>query len=59
MGMVVRQEDWAGGNDDVLALVGPLGTEAAGRTALEAMPADLPAPPSRHERLSLMRVTPA
>jgi hypothetical protein len=57
--MVVRQEDWAGGNDDVLALVGPLGTEAAGRTALEAMPADLPAPPSRHERLSLMRVTPA
>ncbi len=59
MWMVVRQEDWVGGNDDVLALVGPFRTEAAGRAALEAMLADLPAPPFRHERLSLMRVTPA
>ena len=57
--MVVRQEDWVGGNDDVLAVVGPFGTESAGRAALEAMRAILPAPPFRHERLSLMRVTPA
>jgi hypothetical protein len=44
--MVVRQEDWVGGNDDVLAVVGPFETESAGRAALKTMLADLPAPRS-------------
>ncbi|MGY1750994.1 hypothetical protein [Modestobacter sp. SYSU DS0511] len=58
MWVIVRQGDWVGGNDDVLAIVGPFATEAQGRAAMERMLADLPTPPFRHERLSLIHGAP-
>jgi hypothetical protein len=59
MWVIVRQEDWVGGDDHVLAAVGPFETEAAGRATLEVMLADSPAPPFEDERLSLVRVSSA
>ena len=59
MWVIVRQEDWVGGDDDVLAVLGPFETEVAGRAMLAVMVAGLPAPPFRHERLSLIDLTPA
>ena len=55
MWVVVRQDDWVGG-DEVGGVVGPFLTEAEGRARLEAMNRGLPAPPYRHERLWLMPV---
>ncbi len=55
MWVVVRQDDWVGG-EDVLGVVGPFGTEAEGRARLEDMERRLPAKPYPRERLWLMPV---
>jgi hypothetical protein len=55
--VIVRQEYWVGGDDEVLAVEGPFETEAEGRAQLAVMNAALPAPPFRTERLWLMPVS--
>ncbi|MBB3084213.1 hypothetical protein [Geodermatophilus sabuli] len=55
MWVVVRQDDWVGG-EDVLGVVGPFRTEAAARARLEDMKGRLPGPPYPRERLWLMPV---
>ena len=37
-GVVVRQEDWVGGDDEVLAVMGPYETEAAAQLAVMTGP---------------------
>ncbi|MGY1669111.1 hypothetical protein [Geodermatophilus sp. SYSU D00710] len=53
MWVVVRQDDWVGG-EDVLGVVGPFRTEAEARARLEDVRGRLPAPPYPRERLWLM-----
>ncbi len=55
MWVVVRQDDWVGG-EDVAGVVGPFSTEAEGRAQLEEMERRLPTRPFRTERLWLMPV---
>ncbi len=54
MWVIVRQEYWVGGDDEVLAVEGPFETEAEGLAQLAAMNGALPAPPLLTERLWLM-----
>ncbi len=53
MWVVVRQDDWVGG-EDVLSVVGPFRTEAEGWAQLEDMQGRLPGKPYPRERLWLM-----
>ena len=55
MWVVVRQDDWVGG-EDVAGVVGPFSTQAEGRAQLEEMERRQPARPFRTERLWLMPV---
>ena len=56
MWVVVRQDDWVGG-EDALRVRAPFGTEAEARARLEDMRGRLPAPPYPRERLWLMPVS--
>ncbi len=55
MWVVVRQDDWVGG-EDVLGVVGSFSTEAEGRAWLEDVERRLPAKPHPRERWWLMPV---
>jgi hypothetical protein len=55
MWVVVRQDDWVGG-EDVLGVVGPFSTEAEGRAWLKDVKRRLPVKPYPRERWWLMPV---
>jgi hypothetical protein len=58
MWVIVRQEDWVGG-EDVLAAVGPFATETAAQAQLALMQRELDQRAFKDERLWLMPVVPA
>jgi hypothetical protein len=56
MWVIVRQEDWVGGNDDVLGGVGPFASRTEAEQQLARMQRALDERPFPDERLCLLQL---